>query len=127
MKQQANLGATIKTISKVSLLLALVVPTYVFAADLQSIATTITTQLKTVADLLVVIAYVAGVGFCLAGVVQFKAHKDNPAQVPLSKPIVYLIVGACLLFLPTIMQVAGNTIFGAEEHVSGQGGEVGNL
>lgn len=80
--------------------------------DLKGISEGVSTQVKAVANLLVIVAYVAGVGFALAGVVQFKAHKDNPAQVPLSKPIVYLVVGACLLFLPTIMQAAGETVFG---------------
>ncbi|MBT4963111.1 MAG: type IV secretion protein IcmD [Francisellaceae bacterium] len=83
--------------------------------DLSSIAEQLTTQVKSLAGLLVIVAYVAGIGFALAGVIQFKAHKDNPAQVPLSKPIVYLGVGACLLFLPALMGSAGNTIFGGEQ------------
>lgn len=86
--------------------------------DLSSVAGTLTTQVKSLAGLLVIVAYVAGIGFALAGVIQFKAHKDNPAQVPLSKPIVYLAVGGCLLFLPALMGTAGNTIFGGEQKAS---------
>lgn len=78
----------------------------------------ISTQLTSVASLLIVVAYVAGICFALAGVVQFKAHKDNPQQVPLSKPIVYLIVGACLLYLPSLIGASGQTIFGSEKSVS---------
>lgn len=66
----------------------------------------------TVARLMVLISYVSGVGFAMAGVLQFKAHKDNPAQVPLSKPIVYVCVGAFLLFLPQLMGTAGKSVFG---------------
>lgn len=76
------------------------------------IATNVTEQLGSVAQLLVYIAYVAGVGFALAGILQFKAHKDNPQQTPLSKPVMLVIVAACLLFLPTVMSAAGGTIFG---------------
>jgi len=95
-----------------------------FAADdLASISEHAIEQVRTVANLLVIVAYVAGVGFALAGVVQFKAHKDNPAQVPLSKPLVYLIVGACLLFLPAIMKSAGGTIF-KDTGDSGAGADV---
>ena len=54
----------------------------------------------------------AGIGFAMAGILQFKAHKDNPAQVPLSKPIVYVCVGAFLLFLPQLMGTAGKSVFG---------------
>jgi intracellular multiplication protein IcmD len=65
-----------------------------------------------IARLLILISYVAGVGFAMAGVLQFKAHKDNPTQTPLSKPVVYLCVGAFLLFLPSLMGTAGKSIFG---------------
>jgi len=76
------------------------------------IATNVTEQLGSVASLLVYVSYVAGVGFALAGILQFKAHKDNPQQTPLSKPMMLVVVAACLLFLPTIMSAAGGTIFG---------------
>lgn len=81
--------------------------------DITSLATTITGQAKSIATLLNVAAYVAGVGFALAGILQFKAHKENPQGVPLSKPIVLIIVAACLLFLPTIMNIAGQSLFGS--------------
>lgn len=92
----------------------LVIPSIVFAAEggLSGMAEGLRTQITAIADILVVVSYVAGVGFALAGIVQFKAHKDNPAQVPLSKPIVYIVVGACLLFLPNILDTAGSTVFG---------------
>ncbi|MBP9764133.1 MAG: type IV secretion protein IcmD [Gammaproteobacteria bacterium] len=81
--------------------------------DITSIATTVTTQATAIAKLLSVTAYVAGVGFALAGVLQFKTHKENPQQTPLSKPVVMIVVAACLLFLPTILNIAGASLFGA--------------
>jgi len=65
-----------------------------------------------IARLLILISYVAGVGFAMAGVLQFKAHKDNPSQVPLSKPMVLICVAGALLFLPSLMSTAGKSIFG---------------
>lgn len=82
--------------------------------DIASLATAVKTQATAIATLLNVAAYVAGVGFALAGVLQFKAHKENPQSTPLSKPVVMIVVAACLLFLPTIMQVAGKSVFGGE-------------
>ena len=67
----------------------------------------------TIARLMVLISYVSGIGFAMAGILQFKAHKDNPAQVPLSKPIVYVCVGAFLLFLPQLMGTTGKSVFGS--------------
>jgi intracellular multiplication protein IcmD len=90
--------------------------TAVFAegGDIVSVATKVTTQATAIVKLLNVAAYVAGVGFALAGVLQFKAHKENPQQVPLSKPVVMIVVSACLLFLPSVLDIAGASLFGGE-------------
>jgi len=84
-----------------------------------TIATSIVTQLQNVALLLIIIAYVSGICFSLAGVIQLKVHKDNPQQTPLSKPIIYLIVGACLLYLPSLIGASGATIFGDDMKSAG--------
>lgn len=81
--------------------------------SVSDIAAKVTTEANAVAKLLSVTAYVAGVGFALAGILQFKAHKENPQQTPLSKPVVMMVVAACLLFLPTILNVAGSSLFGS--------------
>lgn len=90
-----------------------ILPDCVFAKPgISGIANHLSKQLDTIAVLLVVVAYVAGVGFSLMGITQFKAHKDQPQQVPLSKPIVYLAIASALLFLPTVMKTAGESVFG---------------
>lgn len=58
-------------------------------------------------------AYLAGLGFSVGAIIQFKAHKDNPAQVPIGKPIALVFIAAALLFLPTILSVTGSTMFGS--------------
>ncbi len=83
--------------------------------DVASVATVVTTEFNAIAKLLSVTAYVAGVGFALAGILQFKAHKENPQQVPLSKPVVMVVVAGCLLFLPTILNIAGSSLFGGSQ------------
>lgn len=87
-----------------------------FAAseDLTTVVERAEGQILSIARLLVLLSYVAGVGFAMAGVLQFKAHKDNPQQVPLSKPIVYICVAALLLFLPSLMSTAGKSVFGQD-------------
>jgi intracellular multiplication protein IcmD len=90
--------------------------------DIAAVATTITSEVNAVAKLLSVTAYVAGVGFALGGILQFKAHKENPQQTPLSKPVVMIIVSACLLFLPTILNIAGATLFGSSATSSASAG-----
>jgi intracellular multiplication protein IcmD len=80
--------------------------------DLTKVVDRVQTNIGSLTPLLSLISYIAGIAFCIAGIVQFKAHKDNPTQVPLSKPLVYIGVGSALLFLPSIVSTAGQTIFG---------------
>lgn len=108
-----------------SVLLLLLWGTEAMAAqDLADIVKNVKDNVIEIGPLLSIAAYVVGVGFCIAGIVQFKAHKDNPAQVPLSKPMVYLGVGAALLFLPSLMTTAGETIFGGEQTGAKTGAEL---
>lgn len=68
-------------------------------------------HLQALAKLISSGAYIAGMGFALSSILKFKAHKDNPTQVPISTPIVLLFVAAALLFLPSVFQTAGVTLF----------------
>ncbi|WP_411710910.1 type IV secretion protein IcmD [Legionella septentrionalis] len=61
-------------------------------------------------------SYIAGLGFSIGAIMKFKQHKDNPTQIPIGTPIALVFIAAALLFLPTVLGVAGGTIF--------QGGEV---
>jgi len=65
--------------------------------------------------------YVAGVAFTVGAIMKFKAHKDNPQSAPLGTCIAVLGVGAALLFLPTIVNVAGSALFGAAPATTASG------
>jgi len=77
-----------------------------------AVADTVVGSFASIVKLITAVSYVAGMGFFLAGVMKFKSHRDNPQQVPLSAPIVLVVVAAALLFLPAILQTAGATMFG---------------
>lgn len=81
-------------------------------ATLDGFASTIKNTFQQLSEVMTAAAYIAGVSFSIIGLLKFKAHKDNPAQIPLSTPIALLAVSAGLLFLPTVFQVSGNAIFG---------------
>lgn len=57
------------------------------------------------------LAWVGGAGFTVGAILKFKQHKDNPTQIPIGTPIALLLVGASLLFLPTILEVTGASLF----------------
>ena len=90
--------------------------------DLGSVASTLTSSFSNLAKLITAGAYMAGIGFAMASMLKFKAHKDNPTQIPIGTPIALLFIGAALIFLPNIFGIAGNTIFGG---TGGAGGVYG--
>lgn len=86
------------------------------------VAANVTTNLSGVAKLITAGSYVAGLGFGVASVVKFKAHKDNPTQVQIGMPIALLFVAAALIFIPSVYQSSGQTLFGASGTVAGVSG-----
>lgn len=80
-------------------------------------------SLTNIAYLITAGAYVGGMGFGVGAIAKFKAHKDNPTQVPISQPIALLFVAAALIFIPSVFKSTGGTLFGA----SGQAGGVSGV
>lgn len=87
-----------------------------------SVADSVTGNLGAIARLITAAAYVAGMAFAVGAIVKFKAHKDNPTQIPIGTPIALLFVGAALIFIPTVFRVAGGTLFGESGEVGGISG-----
>lgn len=86
------------------------------------VAEHVTGSMKGLQKLLGAAAYIAGLGFGIAGVMKFKAHKDNPTQVPLSQPITLILIAAGLVFLPSLITTAGSTIFADGKSGDAEGG-----
>lgn len=81
---------------------------------LDAIANNITGALPAFVNLIIAACYVAGMALAGAAILKFKAHKDNPTQVPLGTPIALLFIGAALLWLPSIISSTGETMFGGD-------------
>jgi intracellular multiplication protein IcmD len=92
-------------------------------ATLGSLAANVRGTFTDVAQLMMGIAYVAGIGFFIGAIFKFKQHKDNPTQIPMGTPIALLVVAVCLVFMPYIIQSSGATFTGgAEDSISGPDG-----
>lgn len=87
--------------------------------NIANIADTIVTSFQSVGKLMFATAYLAGFGFVIAAIFKFKQHKDNPTQIPMGTPIAMLVIGIALIFLPSIIQPAGSTIFGTSGGTAG--------
>ena len=75
-------------------------------------ASSITLSFKSLAKLITAGSYLAGLGFSIGAIMKFKQHKDNPTQIPIGTPIALVFISAALLFLPSILSVTGNNMFG---------------
>lgn len=83
------------------------------SGDIGSIATTVTKSFESIGKLMAATAYLTGFGLTIAAIFKFKQHKDNPTQIPMGTPIALLVVGVTLIFLPSLIGPAGQTIFGS--------------
>lgn len=92
--------------------------------NLGTMASNITGTFTSLAKLITATSYLAGIGFAIGAIMKFKAHKDNPTQIPIGAPIALTFIAASLLFLPSILNVTKGTIFGAGGQTTGPTGSV---
>jgi intracellular multiplication protein IcmD len=81
-------------------------------AAVKDVATQITSSFSNLAKLITASAYVSGAGLFMVAIFQFRQHKENPTQTPLSKPMLFLAIAATLIFFPTVVGITEGTIFG---------------
>ncbi|MCL9683315.1 type IV secretion protein IcmD [Legionella maioricensis] len=94
------------------------------ALTLGGMASSITKSFTSLAKLITAGSYLAGLGFSIGAIMKFKQHKDNPTQIPIGTPIALVFIAAALLFLPTILGVTGQTMFGGAGKTAGPTGSV---
>lgn len=94
------------------------------STSLGTMASNITGTFTSLTKLITAGSYIAGLGFSIGAIMKFKQHKDNPTQIPIGTPVALVFIAAALLFLPSILGVAGQTMFGASGSVAGPTGTV---
>ena len=102
----------VKKITTSALLAGTTISAWAQGQTIGAVASSITSNLLQITKLITGIAYVGGVGMFLVAVFQFRQHKENPTQVPLSKPMMFLAIAAALVFLPSLIGNVGQTVFG---------------
>lgn len=80
--------------------------------SLAQVSSSITKSFEPLSLLITGGCYTGGLAFMVGAIMKFKQHKDNPTQVTIGTPIALTLVGAGLLFMPSVMGMAGMTIFG---------------
>ena len=109
------------------LLMASLVSTTLFAQaagdqkTIGTIATSVASSFQAIGQLILGIAFVAGLGFGVTAIFKFKQHKDNPQQTPVGQPVALMAISAALVFLPGFYNPLGATM-----GVSSAGGFTGS-
>lgn len=85
-------------------------------ASVGDMAMTVSKSVNGLQVLIQGVCYMGGIAMAGIALFKFKAHKDNPQQTPLSVPIVMLLVGAGLLYLPSVLSSAGETLWGGDQN-----------
>lgn len=101
--------------SQLVFLCFLFLPMPVFAADLQDILENVRAVVHPLMGLVIIISYVAGIGMIFKGLGMLKAfgmpltQASRPGEV--AGPLVYICVGAILIYVPTATDIVSSTIF----------------
>lgn len=96
----------------VACLLTVAGATFATGDTIGTMASSITATFGSLTKLITAGSYLAGLGFSVGAIMKFKQHKDNPTQIPIGTPIALVFIAAALLFLPSVLDVAGYTMFG---------------
>jgi intracellular multiplication protein IcmD len=82
-------------------------------SGLSGMASQLQRALSPMAKLISGASVVAGFGFALGAIFKFKAHKDNPQQIPVGTPIALLFIAVALLYMPFLFTRLGYQTFGS--------------
>ena len=105
------------------MMLGVIAPAFAASAvTLGSMAASITKTFANIGLLVTAGSYIAGLGFSIGAILKFKQHKDSPTQVQVGQPISMVLIAAALLFLPTLLDTVGNTMFGETANTAGPSG-----
>ena len=83
------------------------------AAGVGELAGGWTSTLSSLKSVVVVGSSMLGLGVMGAGALQLKKHGENPNQVPLNKPLIFLAGGALLFGLGATSNTMQDTLFGS--------------
>jgi hypothetical protein len=84
--------------------------------DLIAMFGNLSSSLASVQKLLGGMAYLLGIWFIITALIKFKkigeTKSSSSSEEKMNTPLMYLLGGGALLFLPTSLQVVSNTLFG---------------
>jgi intracellular multiplication protein IcmD len=124
VKRNNNINKSLKGFVGLSLFLCAGVALADSSLTLGGMASSITGSFTSLTKLITAASYLAGLAFAIGAIMKFKQHKDNPTQITIGTPVALVFIAAALLFLPSILDVAGATMFSGSATTAGPTGSV---
>lgn len=99
-------------------LIALVAPSFGFAADIKkgvsmaSINGNVTGSLQNMSSIIHAVSIIGGIAFFVAFAFKAKQHRDNPTQVTIGQPLMYLFLAIVLSMLPWFISSSKQIVYG---------------
>lgn len=103
------------------ILLSMSTASFSASMTLGGVASNVIQSFAAIGKLITAGSYIAGLAFAVGAIMKFKQHKDNPTQIQIGQPIGLVIIAASLLFMPTVLETLGATMFGTAT-TAGPGG-----
>ena len=95
-------------------------------ATIGTMATKVSSTFKDIGQMIIGIAFVAGLGFGVAAIFKFKQHKDNPQQNTVGTALTILSLSIGLVFISGFYKPLGRMMFGnhnVDRYVAGHTGD----
>lgn len=84
-----------------------------------TVANNLRSSFGIISDLISAASYILGFGLIVAALFKFKQHKETPQQVHLGQPIMMTFLAVALIFLPSVLETGGKTLFGSQATTGG--------
>jgi intracellular multiplication protein IcmD len=111
-------------------LLSLLVPALGYAAgditqglSMASISHNVNSSMQSMSTIIHAISILGGIAFFVAFAFKAKQHRDNPTQVTIGQPLMYLFLAIILAALPWFISSSKQMIYGTSGQVSNWDGK----
>lgn len=94
------------------------VPAFAQGQNIGDSANNLFNQFSGIANVLTGGSFLAGIGLGGAAALKFKAHSENPQQVPLKHPLGYAAAASLCIGLPAFLNMGAGTFFGGSQNNS---------
>lgn len=105
-------------------LLAFLTPVSGLAADvtkgisMSQISDNVTDAMKSLASIIHAVSILGGIAFFVAFAFKAKQHRDNPTQITIGQPLMYLFLAIVLAMLPWFISSSTQIVYGDDASVS---------